>query len=120
MFFNNRRYDLGNVRRFKVNKKLKDSPGFNSSDPTTRILTIDDIIGTISFVIQLAQGKDGIDDIDSLANRRVRRVGELVATTAFRIGVLRLERSIKERMSLIQPDVPLSISGLNKAHSFLD
>jgi len=119
MFFNNRRYDLGNVGRFKINKKLKDTPGFNPSDPTTRILTIDDIIGTISFLIQLAQGKDGIDDIDSLANRRVRRVGELVATTAFRIGVLRLERSIKERMSLIQPDVPLSISGLINARPIM-
>src|SRR3990167_1665843 len=100
MFFNNRRYDLGDVGRYKMNKKLKDIVGFKAS--TERILTIDDIIATIAYLIELSKGKDGVDDIDSLANRRVRRVGELVATTAFRVGVLRLERSIKERMSLIQ------------------
>ncbi len=118
-FFNSRRYDLGDVGRFKINKKLGSTLGFAPSSPETRILTVDDIIGTISFLIGLANGKDGIDDIDSLANRRVRRVGELVATTAFRIGVLRLERSIKERMSLIQPDVPISIAGLINARPIM-
>jgi len=118
-FFNNRRYDLGTVGRFKVNKKLAETLGFSPAEPETRILTVTDITGTISFLIGLAKGKDGIDDIDSLANRRIRRVGELVATTAFRIGVLRLERSIKERMSLIQPDVPISISGLINARPIM-
>jgi DNA-directed RNA polymerase subunit beta len=118
-FFNSRRYDLGNVGRYKINKKLTGTPSFNPADPTTRILTTDDIIGTIAFLIRLAQGHGGIDDIDSLANRRVRRVGELVATTAFRIGVLRLERSIKERMSLIQADVPVSIGGLINARPIM-
>ena len=119
MFFNNRRYDLGVVGRYKINKKLQGTFGFVPGNPTVRILTVDDIIGTISFLIQLAQGKEGIDDIDSLANRRVRRVGELVATTAFRIGVLRLERSIKERMSLIQADTPISIAGLINARPIM-
>ncbi|HZQ29486.1 MAG TPA: DNA-directed RNA polymerase subunit beta [Patescibacteria group bacterium] len=118
-FFNNRRYDLGVVGRHKVNKKLAGKEGFEPADPETRILTVSDIIGTISFLIELARGKNGIDDIDSLANRRIRRVGELVATTAFRIGVLRLERSIKERMSLIQPDVPISIGGLINARPIM-
>jgi len=118
-FFNNRRYDLGTVGRFKVNKKLNGILGFTPSDPEIRILTVNDILGAISFLINLARGADGIDDIDSLANRRVRRVGELVATTAFRIGVLRLERSIKERMSLIQPDIPISISGLINARPIM-
>ncbi|MDO8621407.1 MAG: DNA-directed RNA polymerase subunit beta [Candidatus Levybacteria bacterium] len=117
MFFNNRRYDFGEVGRYKINKKLKDMPGFAPSN--SRILTIDDIIGTIHFLISLAQGYDGIDDIDSLANRRVRRVGELVATTAFRVGVLRLERSIKERMSLIQPDIPVSVGNLINARPIM-
>ena len=117
LFFNARRYDLGEVGRYKINKKLSEISGFVPSD--ARILTTDDIIGTISFLINLAQGKDGVDDIDSLANRRVRRVGELVATTAFRVGVLRLERSIKERMSLIQPDIPPSIGALINARPIM-
>lgn len=116
-FFNNRRYDLGDVGRYKINKKLKEIPGFKPSE--LRILTMDDILGTIAFLIELARGKEGVDDIDSLANRRVRRVGELVANTAFRVGVLRLERSVKERMSLIQPDVPVTISGLINARPIM-
>ncbi|MBP9716565.1 MAG: DNA-directed RNA polymerase subunit beta [Candidatus Levybacteria bacterium] len=117
MFFNNRRYDLGDVGRYKMNKKLKNVPGFNSTEE--KILTIDDIIATISFLIALSKGQDGVDDIDSLANRRVRRVGELVASTAFRVGVLRLERSIKERMSLITPEVPVTIAGLINARPIM-
>ena len=73
MFFNARRYDLGKVGRYKMNKKLKDTPGFEESNE--RVLRVADIVGTISFLIELAQGKNGVDDIDSLANRRVRRVG---------------------------------------------
>ncbi len=117
MFFNNRRYDLGDVGRYKMNKKLKNVPGFNPTEE--KILTIDDIIATISFLIALSKGQDGVDDIDSLANRRVRRVGELVASTAFRVGVLRLERSIKERMSLITPEVPVTIAGLINARPIM-
>ena len=117
LFFNSRRYDLGRVGRYKMNKKLKGMAGFRESD--VHILTKEDILGTISYLIKLAQGAEGVDDIDSLANRRVRRVGELVATTAFRVGVLRLERSIKERMSLIQPDVPPSIGGLINARPIM-
>lgn len=116
-FFNQRRYDLGQVGRYKINKKLKNTPIFVASD--ARILTIEDIVGAISHLIFLAQGKEEVDDIDSLANRKVRRVGELVATTAFRIGILRLERSVKERMSLIQPDVPPSIGSLINARPIM-
>jgi len=119
MFFNNRRYDLGAVGRYKINKKLEGTAGFYAPSLEEKILTVEDIIGTISFLIKLAQNKEGIDDIDSLANRRVRCVGELVATTAFRIGALRLERSVKERMSLIQPELPISISGLINARPIM-
>ncbi len=119
MFFNNRRYDLGEVGRYKINKKLEGTTGFTPSEKDVRILTVDDIIGAISFLVELARGKNGVDDIDSLANRRVRCVGELVAATAFRIGVLRLERSIKERMTLIQPDIPVSIAGLINARPIM-
>ncbi|MBI4096121.1 MAG: DNA-directed RNA polymerase subunit beta [Candidatus Levybacteria bacterium] len=117
LFFNARRYDLGKVGRYKINKKLNGMSGFKDSN--AYILTKEDILGTISFLIKLAQGSEGVDDIDSLANRRVRRVGELVATTAFRVGVLRLERSIKERMSLITPDVPPSIGALINARPIM-
>jgi len=117
MFFNSRRYDLGEVGRYKINKKLKTISSFTPSEG--RILTIDDIVGAISFLINLTKGIGEVDDIDSLANRRVRRVGELVATTAFRVGVLRLERSIKERMSLIAADTPVSTSQLINARPIM-
>jgi len=97
MFFNSRRYDLGRVGRFKMNKKL----GL-AVENTNRnwVLNKDDILGAVRYLIGLTNGKGYIDDIDHLANRRVRRVGELVATSAFRIGLLRLERMIREKMSL--------------------
>ena len=117
LFFNPRRYDLGAVGRYKVNKKLADITGFHPAE--TRTLTVDDIVGAISYLINLTKGLGVVDDIDSLANRRVRSVGELVATTAFRVGVLRLERSIKERMSLMQTDVPVSISNLINARPIM-
>jgi DNA-directed RNA polymerase subunit beta len=69
MFFNNRRYDLGAVGRYKINKKLEATAGFHAPSLETKILTTDDIIGTIAYLIKLAQGVEGVDDIDSLANR---------------------------------------------------
>ncbi len=100
MFFDIRRYSLERVGRYKMNKKL------GVSVPNTKmswILTRDDIIGSLRYLIGLANGKGDIDDIDHLGNRRVRRVGELVATNAFRVGLLRLERSVREKMSLAGP-----------------
>ncbi|MDO8461139.1 MAG: DNA-directed RNA polymerase subunit beta [bacterium] len=117
LFFNNRRYDLGNVGRYKVNKKLGEVPGFTPSDK--RVLTVEDVVSTINYLILLMKGIGKIDDIDSLANRRVRCVGELVAATAFRVGILRLERSIKERMTLIQADQPVSVTGLVNARPIM-
>ena len=117
LFFNNRRYDLGPVGRYKMNKKLKDSDGFTPSDE--HVLTVADIVGTISYLISLTKGVGVVDDIDSLANRRVRSVGELVASTAFRVGVLRLERSVKERMSLMQTDQPVALSNLINARPIM-
>lgn len=117
LFFNSRRYDLGVVGRYKINKRLKAVPEYTPSEE--RVLTIDDIIATISYLIMLEQGKGDIDDIDSLANRRVRSVGELVAINAFRVGVLRIERSIKERMSLLQPDIPIAVANLINARPIM-
>ncbi len=117
LFFNNRRYDLGTVGRYKMNKRLKSIPGFEPIEE--KVLSMHDIIGAIAYLITLHQGKGSIDDIDSLANRRVRSVGELVAANAFRVGALRVERSVKERMSLIQPDAPVSVSNLINARPIM-
>lgn len=117
LFFNNRRYDLGVVGRYKINKRLKAVEGFVPSEE--HVLTVDDIIATLSYLMMLEAGKGNTDDIDSLSNRRVRSVGELVAINAFRVGVLRVERSIKERMSLLQADVPVTVGNLINARPIM-
>jgi DNA-directed RNA polymerase subunit beta len=117
LFFNNRRYDLGVVGRYKINKRLKRVPGFSSTEE--HVLTVNDIIATIAYLMMLEEGKGTTDDIDSLSNRRVRSVGELVALNAFRVGVLRVERSIKERMSLLQADMPVTVGNLINARPIM-
>ncbi len=112
MFFNSRRYNLTKVGRFKINKRLGENVP-NTSD--NWILTKEDIIATVRYLIQLTKGEGKVDDIDHLANRRVRCAGELVQQNAFRIGVLRLERIIKERMSLTAPDQEVTPGGLINA-----
>ncbi|HVT00897.1 MAG TPA: DNA-directed RNA polymerase subunit beta [Patescibacteria group bacterium] len=116
-FFDRRRYDLSKVGRYKVNKKLKGLPNFTDQEALT--LTIDDIIGIISYLINLSNGKGKIDDIDHLANRRIRSIGELVQTTAFRVGSLRLERIIKEKMSLASTEEQFSPSHFINAHPII-
>ena len=103
MFFNSRTYDLTEVGRYKTNKRLKISSQTSLDQHT---LTPEDLITTVKYLINLHFNRGKIDDIDHLANRRIRRVGELVATTALRVGLLRLERSIKEKMSLCDPQEP--------------
>ena len=98
MFFNNRRYDLGKVGRYKLNKKLSMDV---ENTKEHWVLMKEDILQTIVYLIKLSRGEGEIDDIDHLANRRVRCVGELVASTAFRVGLLRLERMVKEKMTLL-------------------
>lgn len=111
LFFDPRRYDLGKVGRFKINKRLGLSL---PNDKTTWVLTKQDIVATLSYLISLQNGAGRVDDIDHLSNRRLRRVGELVAVNAFRVGLLRLERSIKEKMSLVSPeDKPLPATLIN-------
>ena len=101
LFFDARRYDLGKVGRYKINKRLRLEV---SNEKSNWILTRDDIVATMNYLLGLQNGKGRVDDIDHLSNRRLRRVGELVATHAFRVGLLRLERSVKEKMSLVSPD----------------
>src|SRR5688572_7629578 len=101
LFTDGRRYDLGKVGRFKINKRL----GVNlPNEKSTWVLTKQDAVAAIVYLIGLQNGSGKLDDIDHLSNRRLRRVGELVAVNAFRVGLLRLERSVKEKMSLISPD----------------
>jgi DNA-directed RNA polymerase subunit beta len=117
LFFDRRRYDLLKVGRYKINKKLHNITNFVSSDALT--LTMDDIVGIISYLIGLAEGRGKVDDIDHLSNRRVRSVGELVQTTAFRVGALRLERIIKEKMSLASTEEQFSPSHFINAHPII-
>ena len=116
MFFNNRRYDLTRVGRYKINKKLNlDVP----NTPENWILTKEDIVSTLKYLINLQNGAGKVDDIDHLANRRVRRVGELVAQNAFWVGLLRLERVIKERMSLLSADIEINPGSLVNARPII-
>src|SRR5437868_3362480 len=97
LFFNPRRYDLGSVGRYKLNRKLD-----LSTPQSERILTQDDLVNIIRRLVQLNNGHGRKDDIDHLGNRRVRCVGELIQTQ-FRVGLLRMERVVKERMSIQEP-----------------
>ena len=93
LFFNPRRYDLGRVGRYKLNKKLH-----NGSFTEDRTLFPEDIIGLLRSIIEINNGDQEADDIDHLGNRRVRAVGELIQNQV-RVGLLRMERVIKERMT---------------------
>ncbi len=95
LFFNPDRYDLSLVGRLKLNYKFPENK--NSRESTT--LTKEDILSTLYYLCELNNGRGTIDDIDHLGNRRVRAVGELVENQ-FRIGLVRMERAVKERMSI--------------------
>ncbi len=94
LFFSEKRYDLGNVGRYRLNKKLS-----LSTDPEVRVLTNTDIIEIIKYLIQLINSKATVDDIDHLSNRRVRTVGEQLANQ-FSVGLSRMARTIRERMNV--------------------
>ncbi len=93
LFFNPRRYDLGRVGRYKLNRRLNGGKGTDE-----RTLSPDDIIGLLRTMMEINNGVRGPDDIDHLGNRRVRAVGELIQNQV-RVGLLRMERVIKERMT---------------------
>ncbi len=93
LYFNKERYDLSEVGRVKLNSKLN-----ISRDIKDTVLHKEDILSIIQFMLDLRDGKGDVDDIDHLGNRRVRSVGELVENQ-FRIGLLRMERTVKEKMS---------------------
>jgi len=100
LFFSSKRYDLDKVGRYKINKKL----GLDPAERTSRVLTEDDIVTTIEYLVKLHAGRpedgDGyeVDDIDHFGNRRLRTVGELIQNQV-RLGLARMERVVRERMT---------------------
>ena len=99
LFFSDKRYDLGEVGRYRINKKLN-----LSTDNDVRVLTKEDIIEIIKYLIELINSKANVDDIDHLSNRRVRTVGEQLANQ-FAIGLARMSRTIRERMNVRDNEV---------------
>ncbi len=114
LFFDPKRYDLGKVGRYKLNRRLK-----QEIDIDTSVLVKEDIVGTVKYLIKLQNGQGKTDDIDHLSNRRVRQIGELVKDAAFRIGLIRLERSIREKMSLTKTDEVLTPAALVNARPLI-
>ena len=99
LFFSDKRYDLGEVGRYRINKKL----GL-TTDSSVRVLTKEDIIEIIKYLIELVNSKANVDDIDHLSNRRVRTVGEQLSNQ-FAIGLARMSRTIRERMNVRDNEV---------------
>ena len=98
LFFDSERYDLSSVGRVKLNSRLD-----LECEDTVRVLRREDIMAVVQYLVGLKDGKGEIDDIDHLGNRRVRSVGELMENQ-YRIGLLRMERAIRERMSSVEID----------------
>ncbi|MFC1998843.1 DNA-directed RNA polymerase subunit beta, partial [Chloroflexota bacterium] len=96
LFFDERRYDLGKVGRYKMNKRLRINTPLE-----TRTGTVEDLVGVARYIVKVNNGAEKPDDIDHLGNRRVRTVGELVQNQ-LRVGFLRMERVVKERMSITE------------------
>jgi DNA-directed RNA polymerase subunit beta len=99
LFFSDKRYDLGEVGRFRINRKLG-----MTVDPDVKVLTKEDIIAIIKYLIELINSKADVDDIDHLSNRRVRTVGEQLYTQ-FGVGLARMARTIRERMNVRDNEV---------------
>ena len=99
LFFSEKRYDLGEVGRYRINRKLN-----LSTDMDVRVLTHEDIIEIIKYLIELINSKATVDDIDHLSNRRVRTVGEQLSNQ-FAIGLARMSRTIRERMNVRDNEV---------------
>ena len=106
-FFDEKKYDIGRVGRYKLNKKL----GLNLPE-TQRTITIQDIVAGIEYLINLTYDEGQLDDIDHLGNRRIRSVGELLQNQ-FRVGLSRIERIVKERMTLQDSETLTPLNLLN-------
>jgi DNA-directed RNA polymerase subunit beta len=111
LFFNPKRYDLGRVGRYKINQRLK-----LKTDANHTVLTEDDFIAIIRYLIDLHDGRGFTDDIDHLGNRRIRSVGELIANQ-FSVGLSRMARLVKERMSINSDPEKISLDDLVNART---
>src|SRR5438477_311625 len=111
LFFHPKRYDLGRVGRYKINQRLK----VNEAKDNT-VLTENDFIAIIRYLIELSEGRGYTDDIDHLGNRRVRSVGELIANQ-FSVGLSRMARLIKERMSINNDPERITLDDLVNART---
>jgi DNA-directed RNA polymerase subunit beta len=107
LFFNQRRYSLADVGRYKINKKLGLNLEINKEH---HLLTKTDIIATIKYLLNLTNNNGEFDNIDHLGNRRLRTVGELVSMYGIRVGMVRVGREIRERMSLVTGEVNINPS----------
>jgi DNA-directed RNA polymerase subunit beta len=107
LFFSDKRYDLGDVGRYRLNRKLN-----LETDLDTKVLTREDIIAIIKYLIELINSKTDVDDIDHLSNRRVRTVGEQLANQ-FSVGLARMARTIRERMNVRDNEVFTPIDLIN-------
>ena len=107
LFFSEKRYDLGEVGRYRINKKLN-----LSTSPDVKVLTKEDIIEIIKYLIELINSKTDVDDIDHLSNRRVRTVGEQLYNL-FGVGLARMSRTIRERMNVRDNEVFTPIDLIN-------
>jgi DNA-directed RNA polymerase subunit beta len=111
LFFNPKRYDLGRVGRYKINQRLR-----LKVDPNHTVLTEEDFIAIIRYLIDLHDGRGHTDDIDHLGNRRIRSVGELIANQ-FSVGLSRMARLVKERMSINSDPEKISLDDLVNART---
>jgi DNA-directed RNA polymerase subunit beta len=111
LFFNPKRYDLGRVGRYKINQRLK-----LKTDPNHTVLTEEDFVAIIRYLIDLNDGRGYTDDIDHLGNRRIRSVGELIANQ-FSVGLSRMARLVKERMSINSDPEKISLDDLVNART---
>ncbi|OGY12284.1 MAG: DNA-directed RNA polymerase subunit beta [Candidatus Blackburnbacteria bacterium RIFCSPHIGHO2_02_FULL_44_20] len=114
LFFDPRRYNLEKVGRYKLSKRLGLAQPKELKEEN-QVLTVNDFLSVVDYLIGLQNGQGRVDDIDHLANRRIRRAGELVGASAFRPGLLRLERAVKEKMSLTSTEEMVNPSYLVNA-----
>ena len=111
LFFSPKRYDLGRVGRYKINQRLA-----LTTDPSTTVLTKEDFVAILRYLVELHEGRGHVDDIDHLGNRRIRSVGELIANQ-FSVGLSRMARLVKERMSINTDPEKISLDDLVNART---
>ena len=111
LFFSPKRYDLGRVGRYKINQRL----GL-ATDPGMTVLTKEDFVAILRYLVELHEGRGHVDDIDHLGNRRIRSVGELIANQ-FSVGLSRMARLVKERMSINTDPEKISLDDLVNART---